>query len=270
VSTLRKPFLILAIVLIAIAVLIEIGAGGFIHGAQPSDAEIQATVIDQSFKDPSKDPPPFPIEQATVVIQQRVQQVKDTLAEKGTQPGIGIPYLALIDGIVLFTVALIGTSLILKESTQARMQGCVTLIFSILLLLLGIVLLVVAIAFLFYLLGLLASIFGIVVYIALYAFFNKGGALATLGLLMALKLGFGGSMLAAQQGFIKNKGLLLLVLTSLVANLIVAFLIALVPLFIDSITDAVGGIVVAILALIWTIILLIGGIVGVLKALQPS
>jgi hypothetical protein len=269
-STLRKPFLILAIVLIGLAVLIEIGAAGFIRGAQPSDADIQATVIDQSFKDPSKDPPPVPIAQATVVIEQRVQSVKETLAEKGTQPGIGIPYLALVDGVVLFTVGLIGLSLVMKQSTEARVQGCLTLIFGILLLLLGVILLIVAITFLFYLLGLLGSVFGIVVYIALYAFFNKGGALATLGLLMALKLGFGGSMLAAQQGFIKNKGLVLLVLTSLVANLIVAFLIGLVPLFLDSITDAIGGIVVAIIALIWTIILLIGGIVGVLKALQPS
>jgi hypothetical protein len=269
-ATLRKPFLLLAILLIGVVVLIEIGSGSFIKGVQPSDDEIKATVTEQSFKDPDVDPPPLTLSARQTVIAERVEKVKTTFEEEGAQPGIGIPFMALVDGIVLFTVALMGTTLILKQSTQARLQGCVTLIFSVLLVLLSIVLLIVGITFVFYLLGLLGSIFGIVVYIALFAFFNKGGALATLGILMALKLGFGASMLAAEQGFLKNKGLLLLVLTSLLANLILAFLIALVPLFLDSITDAVGGIIMSILALIWAIIMLIGGIIGTLKALQPS
>jgi hypothetical protein len=43
-----------------------------------------------------------------------------------------------------------------------------------------------------------------------------------------------------------------------------------VPRFFASITDAIAGIVVAIIALIWTIILLFGSIFSVLKALKPS
>jgi hypothetical protein len=266
-DTLRKPFLVLALLLITFAVLLEIGAVGFIGGTSVSDAVIEATVREQASED-LKDKPPVERE---LEIQRRVQRVKDEqLAQGGSRPGIGIPYLGLLDIVVLFTAGLIASSFILKPSTQARLQGCATLIFSILLLLTGIVLLVVAITLLFFMLGLLASVFGIVTYIALFAFFNKAGALITLTLLLFLKLGFGASLVAAHQGFIKNKGLVLIVASALVANIIVMILQGIVPGFLASITDAIAAIIVAVIALVWTIILLFGSVFSVLRAVKPS
>jgi hypothetical protein len=267
-DTLRKPFLVLALVLIVLAVLIEMGAVGFIGGTTVSDSVIETTIREQAADD-LKDKP---FTERELEIQRRIQRVKEEqLAESGARPGVGIPYLALLDLVVAFSAGLIGLSLVLKQSTQARVQGCATLIFSLLLLLAGIVLLIVAISLLLFMLGLLASPpFGTITYIALFAFFNKGGALITLTLLLFLKLGFGGSLLAAQQGFLKNKGLVLIVATSIVANIIVMLLHGLVPGFLASVTDAIAAIVVAVLALLWTIFLLFGSIFSVLRAVKPG
>jgi hypothetical protein len=62
----------------------------------------------------------------------------------------------------------------------------------------------------------------------------------------------------------------LLIVTSLVANLIVTFLHGIVPLFLVSITDAIAAIVVAIIGIIWAIVLLIGAIVAIVKVLRLS
>jgi hypothetical protein len=267
-DTLRKPFLVLALILIALAVLIEVGAVGFIGGTQVSDAVIETTVREQAAED-LRDKP---LQERELEIQRRIQRVKEEqLAEGGARPGVGIPYLGLLDIVVLFTAGLIAASFIIKQSTQARLQGCATLLFSLILLLTGLVLLVVAITLLFFMLGLLASPpFGTITYIALFAFFNKGGALITLTLLLFLKLGFGASLVAAQQGFLKNRGLVLIVATSIVANIIVMVLHGVVPGFLASVTDAIAAIVVAVLALLWTIFLLFGSIFSVLKAVKPG
>lgn len=161
-DTLRKPFLILALVLISLAVLIEIGAVGFIGGTTGvSDTVIEATVREQAVSD-LKDKS---LKEREQEIQRRIQDVKQDMATNPARPGVGIPYLALVDLVVLFSAGLIGLSLVLKQSTQARVQGCVTLIFSLVLLLAVVVLLIVAISLLTFMLGLLASVLGIVAYI---------------------------------------------------------------------------------------------------------
>jgi VanZ family protein len=85
---------------------------------------------------------------------------------------------------------------------------------------------------------------------------------------MGLKLGFVVCLLLAHQRFLQNKGLVLLVLTSLLANLIIGFLHNFVPLPLVSITDAIGAIVVAILAVIWALVLLIFAIISIIKAIH--
>jgi len=116
--------------------------------------------------------------------------------------------------------------------------------------------------------GLFLSVpFGTLAYLAIWGFFNTGAAKAALGLLMALKLGFGACLVLAHQRFLQNKGLVLIVFTSLLANLIVSFLHAVVPSVLVSITDGIAGIVVLILAVIWAIFLLIGSVISVIKAI---
>src|SRR6185369_17388454 len=100
-----------------------------------------------------------------------------------------------------------------------------TLIFSILLILLALVLLFIAIAKLILMVTLLLAFpFGTIAYLIIWGSFPRGEAAVILSLLMFLKLVFAGMLVAAQQRFIQNKGLVALVITTLVANLVVAFL----------------------------------------------
>jgi hypothetical protein len=61
---------------------------------------------------------------------------------------------------------------------------------------------------------------------------------------------------------------MLLVLTSLVCNLLIAFLHGLVPIVLVSIFDNIGALIVAIIAIIWGIILLILSIPSIVASLH--
>jgi len=180
-------------------------------------------------------------------------------------------YLALVDVIPLFVVGLMGAGLILPHKLHGRLQGVVTLIGAIVLILTALVLLIVAIVEVILMVTLLFAFpFGTIAYLIIWGSFPRGDAVVILSLLMFLKLVFAAALVAAQQRFIQNKGLVLLVLTSLVANLIVAFLHGLVPGFLVSITDGIAAIVLAIIAIIWAIVLLIGAIPAIVKAVRST
>jgi hypothetical protein len=115
---------------------------------------------------------------------------------------------------------------------------------------------------------LLAVPFGTIAYFATYADFEIAEARATLGVLMLLKVCVVILLVLAQQRFITVKGLVLLLLTSFLANIVVSFLHGLVPLFLVSILDAIAAIVVGVLAAIWALIKLIGSIPGIYKGLR--
>jgi hypothetical protein len=80
--------------------------------------------------------------------------------------------------------------------------------------------------------------FSTIVYLIIFGFFDRTGANVTLSLLMMLKLAFAACLILAHQRFIQNKGLEMIILTSLAANIIVSFLYGLVPAPLVSITDA--------------------------------
>jgi hypothetical protein len=195
-------------------------------------------------------------------IAERLLGPKDT-------PGLGIPYLVLVDGTLLFTLILIAASLIVPEPITGRFQGCVTAILAILVILAGIVLIIAAIALLLLMIGLIMSFFGAIVYLAVFGDFPRAEAAVTLSLLLTMKVIVAVLLVLAHQRFITNKGLVLLVISSLVANIIVSFLHALVPILLVSITDAIAAIIVGIIGVIWAVILLIGGIIAIIRALQP-
>ena len=81
-----------------------------------------------------------------------------------------------------------------------------------------------------------------------------------------LKLAFAACLILAHQRFIQNKGLVLIILTSLAANIIVSFLYGFVPVPLVSITDSIATIVVFVLVLVWAAFFLVGSIVSVVKA----
>lgn len=215
-ETMRKPFLIAALVCIAIAVLIET---------------------------------------ATVALPD-----KEII-------GVGITSLAFLDGLVLFATALVAAGLIIPERIHGRAQGIGTLIFAVLILLAAIRGIFSWLGELILMVTLLLSIpFGTAVYFATYADFPRGSAAVTLSFLMTLQLAFAVCLVLAQQRFLQMKSLVLIVLTALLGTVIISLLHGLVPGFLVSITDAVGAIVVGILAAIWAIILLIFSIPGILRA----
>src|SRR5262249_12415854 len=101
-----------------------------------------------------------------------------------------------------------------------------------------------------------------------YGSFDRGLASVLLSAIMTLKLLFAGFIVFAHQGFLKMKGLVLIVATSLVAGVVVSFLHGLVPTILVSITDAIAGIVVAILAALWGIFFLVGSIPSIIRSIK--
>ncbi len=96
--------------------------------------------------------------------------------------------------------------------------------------------------------------------------FATGSAQAALSLIMFLKIAFCVCLVIAQQRFLKNKGLVLIILTSFLANILIAFLYGLVPGFLVSILDQVAAICVCILAAIWILIYMVGGVISTISA----
>lgn len=191
--------------------------------------------------------------------------------DPGTPPGLGVPYLALLDGLLLFIVVLMGLPLLLPDRLHAKLQGIATLIVSLLVLLGGIALIFVAFALLMMMVALLmAAPFGTLAYFAIYGQFATGSAQAVLSTLLLLKLVGAVCLVLAHQRFLQNKGLVFLILTSLIGNLVVSFLHALVPTPLVSITDAAAAIIVAILAVIWALLLLIGSLPAIFKAINVT
>lgn len=228
VDTLRKPFFIVALILLALAVLAELGSGLYIDAA-------------------AQDMPHYDI----------------------ATPGIGIPYLAILDGLVLFTILLIGAPLIITDRVHGRIQGIITFIVSLLALLGSVVMIFAAFGLLLLMVSLFLAIpFGTAVYMAKYAVFDKTAAAVTLSVIMGFKLGFAVFLILAHQRFLENKGLVLIILTSFLATIILSFLHGIVPRFLVSITDGIGALITGILAAIWALFYLIGSIPAIIKALR--
>jgi hypothetical protein len=246
IDRLRTPFLVFALILIALVVLVEVGSL-----LLPS-APLNAGAISGS------DAPP-----ASALT--NLQSDRDAISPP---PGLGISYMALIDGILLVTIALLAASFIIGRNLEARIQGCVMLIFSLLIVIGGIVMIFLAFQLVLFMIALLLAFpFGTVAYLAIYGFFDRGGAGVVLSLLMILKVAFAVCLVLAQQRFLQAKGLVVLVILSLVANVIVAFLHGLPPGFLVSITDAIAAIVVGIIGVIVAVVLLVFAVISVVKAL---
>ncbi|MBN1983462.1 MAG: hypothetical protein JW795_18135 [Chitinivibrionales bacterium] len=184
-------------------------------------------------------------------------------------PGIGINALALLDGLVTLTIGLMGLSLVIPQHIHGRLQGLITGIVSIGVLVMSIFFIIAALSKLLLMVGLLfAPIFGTIAYFAIFADFNTTAARATLGLLFTLKIVFAVALIFSHQRFFQNTGLIIIIVSSLLVNFLVSFLQAIVPGFLVSITDAVAAIIVGIVALIWSLIFLIGSLGPLVKSLK--
>lgn len=241
---LRTPFFVIALVAMALVVLVELGSPLLLGGA---DARAGLAGLEGLEVAP---PPGLEVTEPT---------------------GRGIPYLALVDIIALYTVGLMGLGLLLPHRLHGRAQGVTTLVGSIVLIIVAFVLLIIAFIELLIMVSLFfAAPFGTLAYLVLWGFFPRGDAAVLLSLLMFLKVVFAVMLVFAHQRFLQNKGLVLLVLTSVVANIIVAFLHGLGPVIVVSILDDVAAIILAIVAIVWGIVLLIGSIPAVVKAVRAT
>ncbi len=254
-DSLRTPLFIIAVILIVIAVLVEVGSSSVIPAPKPDDASLNTSIQAQLTGYSAS-------ERANMAT----QLVNDSHSVS-KPPGMAIGDMALLDGLLVFTVILMGLPLLLPERLTGRVQGVVTLIVSILIILAGIGLAIAAFVKLMIMIALFTAVpFGTLAYLVVWGFFNRGGAAAALSLLMFLKVAFAVVLVLAQQRFLQNKGFVLIIVTSLIANIVIGFLHGLVPVILVSITDAVAAIIVLVLALIWAVFLLIGSIPAIVKA----
>lgn len=243
---LRTPLFVLALVACALIVLVEVGSP-LIMGGDGAGSQF----LDQALK----------------------VGIEEDLSTNGVEepPGRGIPYLALVDIVLLYTIALMGASLLIPERVHGRVQGIVTVIASIVLLIVAFVFLIIAFVELLVMLTLFpAAPFGTIAYLAIWGFFPTDDSAVLLGLLLFLKIAVCVLLLLAHQRFLQNKGLVLLLLISLVCNVVISFLHGLVPVILVSIVDNIAAIVFAVVGIIWALILLVGSIPSVLKAIKSA
>jgi hypothetical protein len=185
-------------------------------------------------------------------------------------PGIGIRALILIDFILAYAILLIAVDMAPGfRVVLGRIQGVVTLVLSILSIIIAIAAIYVAIALVVLMLSLLLSPpFGTIAYFAVWGSFDKSTARVILSASMFLKLIGVGMIVVSNPSFLKNIGFMLLMICSLAATFILGLLHAFPPSFLVSITDAIGAIIAGIIALIWSVVLLIGAIFAIIRAIR--
>lgn len=237
-TSIRVPLLIAALIMIALAVMTELGFAIAAPYWNAAEQGLSAAGSELSTAEP---------------------------------PGIAIYYLGVLDSLVLFTVALLAAPLALSHQYHAKAQGFATLIAGIATLVIGIFLLLAAITKLMLMVALLLAFpFGTIAYLAAFANFARPLATGILATLLFLKVGAAVCLPLAHEGMLKNKGLLLILFTSLIGHVVVGMLHGFVPRLLVSITDAIAAIVVVILAIVWGLFFLFGSLPAIFKAIKPA
>jgi hypothetical protein len=258
IDQIRKPFFWAALIAWLLVVLVELGSS-FLPVPDVSARELRESIMrDQP---PDQDPPD----------EADLQSMVRARSEQPPRPGYAITALIAFDGMAFLGLFWMGAGLVISRRLVGRVQGIVSLIAALLTILGAIIAVLALIALLMVMVGLfLAPPFGTIAYLAIWGFFSRGSAAATLGLLLGLKLAAGVLLLLAQQSFLKNKGLVVVLALSLLLNVVVSFLHGFPPRILVSITDVIAALVVLIVAILWAILVLIGSIVAVIKAIPPE
>lgn len=251
---LRLPVFLLSVLSFLLVVLVETGAGLFLPVSSPDLAQMRASITREGVEPP---------DDATLREHLRVRQ------EQPPRPGYALTALVLGDGLLLLTLALMAIALVLPERVHGRVQGAATFILSLAGLIGGVTAIIALIVLLTVMLGLfLAPPFGLIAYLAVWGFFERDAARMTASLLMLLKLAGAICLVLAQQRFLQNKGLVLLVLTSLLSSVIVSWLHGFPPGVLVSIADVVAALIVLVLGSAWAVFFLVSSVVAVVKSLR--
>ena len=181
-------------------------------------------------------------------------------------PGLGIPSIALIDALLVFVIGMMLLNILVSPALVGKISGISTLIFSLIILIASIILLMYSLTELIAMIALLLAVpFGTAVYFSIFSSFAREEAALILSLLMLFKLSFSILLVLSNPRFLENKGLVFLIFTVLLVNILVGFLHGFPPGFLASITDALAAIIVALIGLIWSLNLLIRSVPAILK-----
>ena len=184
-------------------------------------------------------------------------------------PGYAVAALITIDSLLLFTLIMFNLPLVVSPRLVAQLQGLISIIVGIVVILFALLTLLKVLVMVFLMVGLLLALpFGTIIYMVLYGHFDTREAAAIMSTLMLLKLVLSGALLIAHERFLLNIGLIALIASSIIAMVIISFLHNFLPVFLVSITDGIGAIIVTVIAIIWGLILVIGGIIGALTAIR--
>lgn len=193
------------------------------------------------------------------------------VAGADSAPGLGIRMLGLIDLALGWTLALMAVEIIRPVGPLAKLQGFVTLVLSIFGILAGLLLIFATLSLLTLMVSLLLAFpFGTAVYMAAWGTFPAGTAQAVLALLMTFKLTGIALFMVATPALLKNKGLLLLLGLSVGLTFLTGLLIGFVPGVVAAIADVVGALISAISGTIWMVVLLIGAVGSILRAIRST
>ena len=246
---LRRPLFVVALVVVCLVVVVEIGMSLLIAsaGGESVDRRVAA--------DLGVDPGVF----------------GSAVLAPSEPPGAGIGALAFVDGLLAFTLLMLGLSLILQLRLYGRIQGVVTLVVTLLWVLGSVIAAVFGIATLMLMVGLFVSApFGTIAYLAIWGWFPTGDAAVVLSLLFLLKLVFGVLLVLAQPKFLRVRGLVALVVVSVVLQLALGVIHGFLPGPLVSIGDQLWAIVTIVVALVWALVTLIGAIPAIVKAVRVS
>jgi hypothetical protein len=191
------------------------------------------------------------------------------IVEMAFDNGFGLKGLSLLEALLVFAVLLLVLSVLLPARIHGRIQGIITFIAAIFGLVFSFFCTIGSFVALMIMLSLIFAVpFGPLAYLAIFGHFARSDAAHVLAAGMLLKLFFSGFLVAAQVRYLQNKGLVFLVITSLIGTLIVSFLHAFVPGILVSITDAVAGIVLGILTFVWALWFLLKSLPGIGRVLM--
>jgi hypothetical protein len=255
---LRKPFLVAAVVAVLVAFLACLGSS-LVTAPPPFADRVQQTL--------SSPQTAALLDTFGIDAGDARDSINGTRPEN--PPGMGIPALALIEGLLLLVLVITAAPLLIGERATGVLTGGLSIIGGLVALLAAIATAIVAFTALMLMVSLLLAVpFGTLAYLAIFGSFDTGGAALFTSLVLGLTLACLVLLVFAQQRFLKGKGLMLLIATAALLAFVTALLHSIVPSFLASITDALAALVTAIVSAIWALLVLIGGIVAAVRVLK--
>ena len=252
----QRWFMVVAAFCMLAVVGLELGSTLLLEPVALSDAEFERIMIEEGVDEDERE---------EALDQRRA------VSDADDPPGLSIPALASIDVLLMLSIVGLASSLIVPDRVLARVVAPANLVVAFLVILAGIIVFIVTMVLLFLMVGLfLAPPFGTITYLVRWGFFPRGEAQTLLGILLLLKIVMFVFLFSASPRVIKNKGMMAMIGTSVVLQLVIGFLLSVVPLPLVSITDAVGALIVLIVGIIWAIVILVGALIGTIRLLRVS